>query len=120
MIQLQTETERRDLNGLVGESLDETITALLSGEVLKSLYEHLEKVHSISREQVPSRLEVLHSTLRTTFGPAGSKTITRMVAKRLYGKLGLAFVDPLWNPGPTLIEYVEEAKVKLKERAGQP
>jgi len=104
---------------MVGESIDETITALLSGGVLKALYEHLEKAHSISREDVPDRLEVLHSTLRETFGPAGSKTISRMVAKMLYGKLGLVFVDHIGNPGPTLIEYVEEAKIKLKERVGQ-
>jgi len=105
------------LNLLLSESIDETITNLLSREVVEALYVYLQKVHAVSREDVPYKLDTLCSTLEKTFGFTGSRTISKAIARRVYAKLALPFHD---NPGRTLIEYVEEAKAKLSYVEGEP
>ena len=91
------------------ESIDETISVLLSPEVNDALYLHLWRVHMVSRNDTPYRLEILCSTLEKVLG-RGSKIVCKLIARRLYAKLGLTFFD---NPTLTLIDYVEEAKIKL-------
>lgn len=109
------ETIGREFNDALVASIDETITTLLSPQVVDALYSHLERYHSISRDEIPYRLETLYSTLEKTFGTAGSKTISRAIARKFYQKLGLTFAD---NPGRTLVQYVEEAKVRLNGNIG--
>jgi len=101
----------RELCDALRESIDETISALLSPEVNDALYVHLSRVHSISRDEAPYKLEILGSVLEKVFGRS-SKIVCKAIAKRLYAKLGLSFFD---NPTRTLIEYVEEAKISLSE-----
>jgi hypothetical protein len=91
------------------------MTALLSRQVVNSLFAHLQTVHSVSRDEVPLKLETLCTTLQQIFGD-GSKTIGTAIARKLYAKLALTFSD---NPSRSLLEYVEEAKIMLKEREGQ-
>ena len=98
------------------ESIDETITALLSREVVDALYAHLQSTHSIAKDEVPYRLETLLSTFERTFGLPSSKTICKAIARKFYSNLWLTFSD---NPSRTLVEYVEEAKIKLQEGEGQ-
>jgi hypothetical protein len=95
------------------ESVDETLTALLSKEVLVALYAYLERVHSIPKAEVPYRVQTLSSTLERIFGPHSSRTISKAVAKKFYTKLGLTFPDKQETRSWTLVEYVEEAKLKL-------
>ena len=116
LIHLQLALQGKDFNDILVESIDETITALLSREVLNALYTHIEKVHSISKDEVPDQLETVYTTLEKTFGVRSSRTISKSVAKTLYAKLDLPFPDLLGNPGQTLIEYVEDAKMKLQDR----
>jgi hypothetical protein len=110
---LQQAELEMEFNGLLLESIDETITALLSREVVDALYVHLQTANSISRDEVPYKLQTLCSTLEKTFGLPGSKTISKAIAKKFYAKLGLTFFDFL---GRTLIEYVEGAKIKLRKK----
>ena len=98
------------------ESIDETITGLLSREVVKSLYLNLKTVHSIPRDEVPYRLDILISTLERIFGLRGSKTICKAIAKKSYAKLDLTFLD---IPNRTLLDHVQEAKIKLRESGDQ-
>jgi cobalamin biosynthesis Mg chelatase CobN len=111
----QLETEKK-VEDALGESIDEIITALLSREVLDALYAHLQATYSISRDEVPYRLDTLLSTLEKALGPQGSKTIGKAIARKLHAKLRLTFFD---SPRGTLIEYVEEAKIKLGKGEGQ-
>lgn len=104
------------LNAHLVESIDETIAALLSREVVDALYLHLQKVYSISRDKVPYKLEILSSTLEKILGVPSSRTICKAIAGTFFGKLGLTFFS---NPGLTLREYVEEAKMKLREKGAQ-
>jgi hypothetical protein len=110
---LQPQPRRREFNDLLLESIDETITILLSREVVDALYRYLQTTHSISRDQIPSRLDALSSILAKTFGLPSSATISKVIARRFYSKLALTFSD---NPGGSLLEYVERAKMKVQER----
>ncbi len=103
-------------NDALVESIDETITELLSRTVVDALYTHLEDFHAISRDKLPSRLDALFPTLEKIFGVRGSQTITKAIAKKFYLKLGLEFTD---NPTHTLLEYVDEAKVKLQNSSSK-
>jgi hypothetical protein len=102
-----------EFSGLLLESIDETITALLSRGVVESLYLHLQTVHSISRNEAPHRLGILVSVLEGIFGVKGSRTICKAIARKFYAKVDLEFFD---LPSRTLIEYVEGAKIKPREK----
>jgi hypothetical protein len=102
-----------EFSSVLLESIDETITALLSHEVADSLYLYVQKVHSISRNEVPRRLDIVVPVLEGIFGAGGSKTICKAIARNLYAKLGLEFFD---LPSRTFLEFVEGAKIKLRER----
>lgn len=105
----------REFNDALVESIDETITTLLSRGVADALHVHLQATHTISKDEVPYRLDTLFSVLEKTFGLPSSKIITKAIVRKLYAKLALPFSD---YPGGTLLEYVEEAKIKLRERGG--
>jgi H2-forming N5,N10-methylenetetrahydromethanopterin dehydrogenase-like enzyme len=94
------------------ESVDETMTALLSRRVVDALYVNLETVHSIPRDEIPYKIETLCSTLQKIFGSSGMSTISRAIARKLFIKLGLTFPD---GPPRTLPDYLEEAKVRNRE-----
>jgi len=100
---------------LMLESIDETITALLSRTVVDALYTHLQEFYSISRDEVPYRLDTLFTTLEKIFG-VGSQTITRAIARKFCVKLGLEFTG---KPSRTLLEYVDEAKMKLQNSSSK-
>jgi len=97
------------------ESIDETLTGVLSKRVVDALYVCLQATHSISRDEVPYRLETLCSTLDNVFGPS-HKTICKAISRKFYAKLGLTFFD---NPCRTLNECVEEAKRRLAKSEGR-
>ena len=98
------------------ESIDETITELLSRTVVDALYTHLQTNYSISRNDVPYRLDTLYTTLEKIFGVRSSQTITKAIARKFYLNLGLEFTG---NPSRTLLEYVEEAKMKLQNSSSK-
>jgi hypothetical protein len=72
------------------------------------IFEHLEKFHSVKKDEVPSRLDMLLLALKTNFGSSSSQVIGKAIARRFYSQLGLEFSD---NPQRTLIGYVENAKL---------
>jgi hypothetical protein len=111
LIELQPPQPIKEFNDALVESIDETVTALLSRTVVDALYAHLQNIYSISRDEVPYRLDTLFTTLEKIFGGPGSRTITKAIATKFYLKLGLEFTA---NPSHTLLEYVNEAKMKLQ------
>lgn len=96
-------------------AVDETMADLFGPVVVQSLHEHLLKFYQVRIEEIPHRLDTLTSTLERTFG-ASSKTICKAIARKFYAKLGLAFYD---NPGRTLLESVEQARIKWRGSEGQ-
>ena len=104
----------REFNRLFIESLDESLGSVLSEVVRLAVYDALEKHHSIARNQIPERLDDFALALERCFGVAPSKTMGKVIVKRLYSKLGLVFVDETdWR----LPDYVREAKRKMNERS---
>ena len=105
-----------DLGTTLLESIDETVIILLSRGVLDALYAHLQSKYHVSRNEVPHNLEPLLVTLEKIFGIASSQTISKAIAKRFYSKLGVEFKG---NPGGTLIDFVEDAKMKLQNSSSK-
>jgi len=87
------------------ECVDRTFEDLVGSKVRDAAYQVLEKDY-IAREDIPDKPDVFASFLEETFGVAG-KTIGRAIARSLYHRLGLNFMN---NPEYGFIEYVREAK----------
>lgn len=115
LIELQQPQLGREFNDALIESIDETITAILSRTVVDALYAHLQTVYSISRDEIPYRLDTLLTTLEKIFGTS-SQTITKAIARKFYLNLGLEFTG---NPSRTLFDYVEDAKMKLQNSSSK-
>jgi len=106
-----------NFNEVLIASIDEAVTTLLSRQVADALYSHLERVHSVSKLEIPNRLDVLSTTLEQTFGHQGSKTISKAIAKRFYTTLEL---DLSLSSSGTLIDYIDLAKkMKLQDKGTQ-
>jgi hypothetical protein len=77
---------------LILESIDETLGDLLGRRAREAVYDHLERNCFIARSEIPRCLDDFFSVLETTFGK-GSKTIGKVIAKRIYAKLGWEFTE---------------------------
>jgi len=77
---------------LILESIDETLGDLLGKRAREAVYDHLERNCFIARSEIPRCLDDFFSVLETTFGK-GSKTIGKVIAKRIYAKLGWEFTE---------------------------
>ena len=95
--------------------MDETITRLLSKEVVDALCLDLKNKRSINREEIPDNLPTLSVVLEKYFG-SGARTIGRAIARRLYSKLSLEFVS---MENYQLINYVEGAKSKFISKSNR-
>lgn len=109
MASSQIDAKRVRFNDSLIETIDETLSAILSREVMDSLYARMKRNHAISKDEIPYRLDALFSELEIVFG-VGAKTLSRAIAQRFYQKLGLEFPS---LSGATLLEYVEMAKQKI-------
>jgi hypothetical protein len=105
-----------NFDSLLINAIDETMSDLFGPVVVQSLHEHLLKFYEVRMEQIPFRLDTLTSTLERTFG-ASSKIICKAIAKKFYAKLGLTFYD---NPGRTLVENVERARIVRRASGDGP
>ena len=117
LIALTRPEDDQKFNKILLESIDETISNLLSKKVEDALYTHLERVRSVPKDEIPYRLDVLSSTLEDTFGSTGSLTISRAIARRLYAKLEMSPINV--TPARTLKEYIENARKNFRRRGGQ-
>jgi len=105
--------QREEFNVLLVECIHETLVTLLSLQVAEALYTRLETSYSVSKDEIPYRLDTLLSTLENTFG-ASAKIVEKAIAKKFYLRLGLDFTN---NPQSTLVDYVEQAKLTLQSRS---
>ena len=77
---------------------------MVGASVLSSLYDALENYYSITRDELPYRLETLYSVLESVFGVKSAHTIEKRIVRRLYDILELPFTNVV---GYTLEDYVE-------------
>jgi hypothetical protein len=77
------------------------------GEIVReTIYERLETVYGIKREEIPEKLPVFHQALQELVRSVAN-VMERVIAKNLYSRLGQSFV----NHGDwTLIDYVGDLK----------
>ena len=80
-------TDKKDVNRLLLEALDDVLDDLLGKQVREKFYDHMERNYYIGREDIPKRLGDFLLILERTFGKSG-KTIERTLARRLCMKLG--------------------------------
>ena len=99
-----------EFNAEVKEAIDKTILDILGEDVRESLYTHLQRHHRISADEVPYRVDTLFEVFQRTFGVAGARTLTGVIAKRIYLKFNLPFTK---SPSYRLQDYLERAKSVL-------
>lgn len=99
-------------NAILIESIHDTIAKHLNLKIADSLFEHLEKVYSIKKDEVPSRLDTLLLALKTPFGSRHAQVMGAAIATRFYSRLGLEFLD---DPQRTLVGYVESARLTMQK-----
>jgi hypothetical protein len=99
------------IDGPLVESVDDTLRELLSEQVRKAFYDHMETAHSLPRTLIPERLGDFQSVLSKTLGDTGREVLEKAIAKRLYLKLGLRFTE---KHSYTLLQYVRDAEEKLR------
>jgi hypothetical protein len=104
-------TARTDrFDALVLESIDESLTDLLGRRAREAVYDHLERNCFLARGEIPKRLDDFFELLSDTFGK-GSKTIAKVIAKRLHSKLGWEFVE---IPSYEFVDYIHMARTRLE------
>lgn len=99
------------LDLLVLESIDETLTDLLGRKSREAVYDYLERNCLLGRIEVPRRLDEFFRLMDDTFGK-GSKTIAKVIARKLYAKLGWEFVE---IPSYELEDYIELLKTRIEK-----
>lgn len=106
-------TQHKEFNDEVKRAIDDAISTVLGQQVLKALYDHLKGHYDITSDEVSYRLDTLFDTLEKTFGFKGALTLSRVIAKRVYARMGLRFIE---LPDYRLQDYLEQAKEQLAER----
>jgi hypothetical protein len=77
------------------------------GEIVReTIYERLETVYGIKREEVPEKLPVFHQALQELVRSVAD-VMERVIAKSLYSRLGLNFTQ---RDSWTIVDYVNHAK----------
>jgi hypothetical protein len=99
------------LHRITIESFDEAVRGILGAGVVEPFYSYL-AAKGVPKNEIPVRLERLCVVLDETFG-RGSMTVQRAVAKRIYAKLGLTFVN---SGNRTLVQYLREAANSIEQK----
>jgi hypothetical protein len=84
---------------------------LVPGEIVRAtIYERLETVYGIKREEIPEKLPVFHQALQELVRSVAN-VLERVIAKNLYSRLGQNFVN---HENWTLVDHVDHAKRSLR------
>lgn len=101
----QRDMTENGFNITLSEAVHEGLFIL--GENARHLiYNILEKVYQVRREQIPEKPEALHKALEDSLG-SQAKSVERLIVKELYSRIGLRFKG---CEGWTLAECVNFAK----------
>jgi hypothetical protein len=102
--------DSRYFNRTFLDSIEDAIQSILGEQVVKSLFDRLEKYDGLTRDQIPRHLDVFFHALEKVFGQTSGKTIGKFIIKVFYMRLGLEFES---RSNRMLPEYVEDARRKL-------
>ena len=79
---------------------------------LTAVYDTLRDEYSISRDELPYRIDTLYQILEHVFGVYGAKTLGSVIAEKFYSSQRLLFHN---HDGYSFQDYVQEAKSKINE-----
>jgi len=99
----------RSLDDLLLLCIDEVLTDLLGKRTREAVYDCLERNYSLSRSDIPGHLNKFFELLEETFGK-GSKTIGKLIIKRMFDKLEWKFED---IPGFEFMDYMEAIRRRI-------
>jgi hypothetical protein len=102
-----------DFDRLLVESVREAIEGSLGKSQAELAFRILE--HDVTFDMLPNHLPIFYSALNRMFGK-DSGTMEMAIARRLYEKLSLEFLE---TPNTGLARYIEKAIIKLKQREQQ-
>jgi len=111
---MKSQLARRSAEGPnVSESFDSAVLeavdyglSVLGETGRQTVYSFVKMKYQVKREEIPKRLDVFCRASGGLFG-AGATVVNKMIAKRLYSRLGLSFIE---HEDWTLVEYIEDAK----------
>ena len=103
-----------DFNREVKDALNSVISGITAPSVVDALYSHLKEHHGISPDEAPYHLSTFLLVLEGVFGVHGRRTIERAIAKELYRKCELRFVE---SPILDLSEYIQLARKRMELEA---
>jgi hypothetical protein len=84
---------------------------LVPGEIVReTIYERLETIYGIKREEIPQKLPAFHEAL-LELTQSVANVMERMIAKHLYSRVGLSYVN---REDWSLIDYVNHAKEMMR------
>ena len=86
------------------------LLSIVREQVLTSLYKYLNDQYGISTDEIPYRLDTFFETLERTFGVRGVRTLVRAIARQLFFRYNLRFVEA---KNYRLQDYLEDAKKEL-------
>jgi hypothetical protein len=102
-------TTAKSLDDLLLQCIDEVLCDLLGTRAREAVYDHLERNHSLSRNDIPRHMNKFLELLEETFGK-GSKTIGKSIIRRLYEKLEWSFYD---NPGYEFMDHLDAIRARI-------
>lgn len=105
--------QEREFDNLLFDSVTDALTDVLGAKFTENFFRLLEAGFKITKMEFPDRLDSFSSVLSTIFGSPGALVLGRAIAKRLYAKLELSFVE---KAGYTLLNYAAEAKITMKNQ----
>lgn len=86
-------------------TIDESLS-VLGEEPKMALYQYLETMHSLPREDIPHRIEEFSNGLKKALGGASS-VVERLILKKLFQRIGGVFREA---QGLEFHDYVMEAR----------
>jgi len=99
------------LDFLLLECINEALTGLLGTRSREAVYDNLERTRFLARNEIPKHLDVFFQLLEEILGK-GSKVIGKAIAKKLYSKLDLEFVD---TPTLEFADHLQTVRSRLGE-----
>lgn len=100
-----------NLRKILLEAVEEGLSSL-GDSPKRAIFFHLENSFEISKDNIPTNLTEFSKALEKIFGP-GASYLEKLIAKRLYEKLGLEFEEiENWD----FFEYVNNVKQRLPQK----
>ena len=100
-----------ELDGTLLQAVDDGLLVLGQG-LRMAIYKRIESTYQVRREDIPDKLLTFHRALQDLLG-SGAKMMERLIARDLYSRLGLDFIE---HDDWTLIDFMHYAK-KVKRHA---